>query len=246
MIEQFQHSGRISIRNTAFFLFRSLLDFVYPPYCVLCGGQVKQDNGCICGACDSDIPRLEKFRIPAGEMDVPDAACFKFGHIISVFEYKDLLPHLVHLFKYRQSTVLVNYFGEQLCRGLSCLDDIDYDGIIPVPLHPVRKRERGYNQSGLLAGYVSRRVRVKLINQALKRGRYTDPQAKQTREARIQNLRGAFRVAAPGYIRDRKILLVDDVVTTGSTVNECARVLMQAGAVSVDVLSLARVEKKFV
>ncbi len=121
------------------------------------------------------------------------------------------------------------------------LDLSGIDAILPVPLHPSRERERGFNQAYILAKLLSRRHGVPVLKGLLRRIRPTPPQAGKRRE-RIRNVRGAFRVHHPEQIRGRSILLVDDVYTTGATVNECARVLMKAGARGVWVYTLARAE----
>jgi ComF family protein len=113
------------------------------------------------------------------------------------------------------------------------------DALVPVPLHPRRKRERGFNQAQSLCELLSQRAGLPLWP-ALERVRYTESQTRFSRAERLQNIRGAFRCAAPWPIEDARLLLVDDIFTTGSTVDECARVLRRAGAASVRVLTVAR------
>ena len=114
------------------------------------------------------------------------------------------------------------------------------DAVVPVPLHKERERERGFNQAELLAGVVANRFHRPVLRKALARTRRTSPQAGKPRE-RTRNVRGAFAVGNPETVKDRTLLLVDDVFTTGATVNECAKVLMKAGAQGVFVYTLARV-----
>jgi ComF family protein len=112
--------------------------------------------------------------------------------------------------------------------------------VIPVPLHPRRLRERGFNQSLLLARHVARALGAELDFMSLRRERYTLPQTGLTREARRKNVRRAFRVIAKAPVRKREVLLIDDVATTGNTLDECARVLRKAGCDRVVCLVLAR------
>lgn len=116
----------------------------------------------------------------------------------------------------------------------------DYDLIVPVPLHPRKARERGFNQSGVLAHGLSRRTGIKLLRNGLVRTRYTRTQTRLSRKDRQENVKGAFRISERAEINGKSVLLVDDVYTTGATVNECAEVLIGAGALMVDVLTLAR------
>ena len=112
--------------------------------------------------------------------------------------------------------------------------------IMPVPLHPKRLRERGFNQSLLLARHVSRALHIDLDFLSLRRVRYTPPQASLAKSERKQNVRGAFELKNQDAVKGINILLVDDVVTTGNTLNECARILRKGGARKVFGLSLAR------
>jgi ComF family protein len=120
------------------------------------------------------------------------------------------------------------------------LDGGDYDLIMPVPLHPSRLRWRGFNQAALLGNAVARRLGRPLDAGSLVRVRETDPQTGKNMRERRQNIRDAFAIRRPARIANRRVLLVDDVMTTGATVDECARTLLAAGARRVDVLTLAR------
>jgi len=112
--------------------------------------------------------------------------------------------------------------------------------IVPVPLHTRRLRQRGFNQAVLLGEILSRQWGVPLQRNNLQRSRWTEPQVNLTASARAENVKGAFTLAAPAKIAGKRILLVDDVYTTGSTVKECSRVLMAAGAAAVAVITVAR------
>ena len=124
-------------------------------------------------------------------------------------------------------------------RATDLLNEPTIDAIVPVPLHRQRERERGFNQAEILASVLGNRLRRPVLRTALERIRATPPQRGKPRE-RIRNVRGAFGVGKPEKIKDRTLLLVDDVFTTGATVNECAKILMKAGARRVLVYTLAR------
>ncbi len=117
----------------------------------------------------------------------------------------------------------------------------DYDVVIPVPLHWRRLWWRGFNHAALLAGEVARRLDLPLDTTAMSRRRFTMPQTSRHHDQRVKNVRRAFAVTNPERVRNRRVLIVDDVMTTGATVDECARVLIAAGAAYVDVFTLARV-----
>jgi ComF family protein len=114
-----------------------------------------------------------------------------------------------------------------------------FDAVIPVPLHPARKRERGFNQAELLAELLCAHAGLKM-HIALERIRYTTTQTAFDRAERMENLRDAFRLRRKANVQGLRVLLIDDVLTTGSTLSECARVLKQAGAISVHAATAAR------
>jgi ComF family protein len=145
----------------------------------------------------------------------------------------------IHRFKYRKEYLLIETLGWLGNRREE--EKPDFDTLIPVPLHPKRLRERGFNQALLLSKTLRDIPSEKIKPRLLKRIRHTPPQIRLAPDERRQNVRGAFALDTPGVIRGKNILLVDDVFTTGATVNECARVLKSAGAGRVSVYTLARV-----
>ncbi len=150
------------------------------------------------------------------------------------------LPALIRRHKYGldQSVgrALAEFLGDELP-----LEAGDYDVVIPVPLHWRRLWWRGFNQAALLAAEVAARLDLPLDTTSMTRQRRTAPQTARHHDERIKNVRRAFAVSNPARVKGRRVLIVDDVMTTGATVDECARVLIRAGAVSVDVFTLARV-----
>jgi ComF family protein len=155
--------------------------------------------------------------------------------------YEGALLKAIHDFKYLGNTAL----GKTLGKIMAEHDYPDFHIpsftlIIPVPLHVKRLRERAFNQSLVLARPIAGRFAISLDFTALKRHTYTRPQVSLTRAERQVNVRDAFQVGRPGRIKGERIILVDDVYTTGSTLNECARVLFANGAAEVAVLTLAR------
>ncbi|HJU04906.1 MAG TPA: ComF family protein [Nitrospiraceae bacterium] len=156
----------------------------------------------------------------------------------SAYPYVEPLHDAIRLFKYHKKVVLADALG-QLLRDAP-LDLPTVDVIMPVPLYPTRLREREYNQSLLLVDRLNRRLRLPVSYDNLVRRRHTPPQTELSRAVRLKNLRGAFGVLRAGEVRDQRVLLVDDVMTTGATVNECAKALRKAGAREVYVCTLAR------
>src|SRR6266545_615464 len=144
-------------------------------------------------------------------------------------------------FKYRRQVHLRRLVARWLCAALDDerLRGRKFDMIVPVPLHPTRQRERGFNQASLLAELLSARISIP-SKPVLKRIRYTTTQTALDRAERMENLHNAFRLRKNADVRGLHVLLIDDVLTTGSTLSECARVLKRAGAISVYAATAAR------
>jgi ComF family protein len=159
----------------------------------------------------------------------------------AVGRYKTALLEAIHRFKYGHQTAVGEIMGRMMATyPFPGFDAGAYSLIIPVPLHTKRLRERGFNQSVILARELSRHFSIPLDFMSLRRLHYTAPQVSLGGKEREINVRGAFTIKEPKKIKGSKIILIDDVYTTGSTLRECARCLMDAGAEKVAVLTLAR------
>ncbi|MEN8190200.1 MAG: ComF family protein [Thermodesulfobacteriota bacterium] len=195
-----------------------------PPLCTICGRGLPDSSGNshACGVCLKDSPLYHSARAAA--------------------LYKGPVKHLIHRLKYRGDTSVLPTLG-QLIRNIDICLDHQRDRIIPVPLHLTRLRKRGLNQSLLLARQLFPNSGKTLLPKGLVRVRNTPPQTSLNGKSRRKNLRGAFAVPDPAVISGCRIILVDDVFTTGTTVTECSRQLLRSGAAEVDVVTVARVEK---
>ncbi len=169
-----------------------------------------------------------------------------FDRAVSFGEYKGSLRGLIHLLKYENVTPAAEPLGEKLATTIADLLLADGGSIpllIPVPLHESRRHSRGFNQAELIAGAAAKHFAPKLevASAVIVRRRETISQVGLSREERIENMRDAFRVSDPGRAKGRSVILVDDVMTTGTTLSECARVLKRAGAKRVWATTAARV-----
>jgi len=195
------------------------------PLCTVCGVpfRTRGDADHLCGGCLTHPPRFTQAR-----------ACAVYDAAESV---ADPLKAVLQRYKYNRDVSLAGPLAALLAtRAPLALDT--YDVLMPVPLHVDRLRWRGFNQAQLLAQGLVERLPVDAF--ALQRVRPTRPQVQLNETERRRNVAGAFHVAHPEHVRGRRILLVDDVYTTGATVDECSRVLRRAGARGIDVLVLAR------
>lgn len=217
----------------------ALADDPVPFFCRQCWGLIQPLRGPACPRCGRPFASAVALTHSPSHLC---AACRlrrpAYTRAWSVYAYEPPLREAIRLFKYRKKVALAGALGELLSRG--CPDFPEADLLIPVPLHPARLREREFNQSLLLADRLNRRLRLRLSYDNLVRLRPTQAQTDLPRAARLKNLRRAFALLRPGEVEGRRVILVDDVMTTGTTVNECAKALRKAGAAAVYVGTLAR------
>ena len=196
--------------------------FIAPPHCACCGTPFDVDLGpdALCAACAGKHPRFDRAR--------------------SVFRYDEASRALVLRFKHADRTGGAATFARWMARaGAELIADADL--IIPVPLHPLRLLKRRYNQAALLGWDLAKLSGKPCRVDVLARVRNTKSHGHMGRTSRSQNLRGAFAVKKPAAVEGKRVLLIDDVLTSGATLSECCKQLKAAGALDVDVLTLARV-----
>jgi ComF family protein len=231
---------------------RLALDIALPTLCVACREPVDGDG--VCAACWAKLsfiapPFCPRLGIPFVYDPGPDMLSMEaianppaYTRARAAVRYDDVARTLVHALKYQDRTDLAPAMGRWMARaGRELLAEADV--LVPVPLHWKRGWSRRYNQSGALARVIERQTGVKLSSEALRRVRQTQQQIGLSRKERASNVQGAFKVAADrqDLIHGRRVVLIDDVLTSGATVDACARALLRAKAASVDVLVFARV-----
>jgi len=229
------------------------LDFLFPPLCHVCRSFIPDAGPLhICPDCRERMPAIVsplcvECGIPftgAGE-DHACGSCITSRHHVdaarAALVYEGVGRDLIHSFKYRNKTHLRRPLALLTIEVLSGFVSFRAPNlIVPVPLHPRRLRIRGFNQAILLAELFSSRWQIPLDRHNLRRCRWTEPQVNLSASDRRANVKGAFSIQNSGLIHGRRVLLVDDVLTTGSTVEECARVLKNSGASEVAVITVAR------
>jgi ComF family protein len=231
-----------------------LADLLFPPSCPTCGAALSDpDRDLFCADCRSGIQRVANPLCPSCGLPhtTPQGAdhlceeCILSAPPFSVARslgfYTGTLLDAIHLFKYHGKISTGEALGRMMAQtSYDRLTLGNYSLTIPVPLHPKRLRERGFNQSLILARQVSKRFSIPVDFLALGGTVHTEAQVTLSGRARRLNVRGAFSVRDRGRVAEERIVLIDDVYTTGSTVRECARVLLHSGAREVAVLTLAR------
>jgi len=240
------------IANSLRATFRRSLDVALPPLCPSCRDLVT-DSG-LCPACWSKLafiapPYCPRLGIPFAYDPGPGILSMQaiahppaYQRARAAVRYDDVARALVHAFKYGDRMDLAPMIGRWMARaGHELLGDAD--ALVPVPLHWRRLWTRRFNQSAALAEQISRESGIAVKHAALKRAKATAQQVGLSRKDRATNVQGAFRVApaAKPEVAGRRLIVIDDVLTSGATADACARALLRAGAARVDVLVFARV-----
>lgn len=237
-------------------LLRGALDLFFPPRCLYCDTdlQINEKKDHLCSPCLTDIdpiksPLCRCCGVSFVSETATDHLCGKclttpppFQAARSVVLYTSVVKYLLHRLKYASDTTVLPAIGSIISQT-DMLHFSDVDLVVPVPLHKNRLRQRGLNQSHLLARLFFPEDLRQIQPQHLIRYKDTIPQTTLNGAKRRKNLRGAFRVPDPAHILGRSICLVDDVLTTGTTVTECSKTLIRAGAKEVKVLTFARADR---
>jgi ComF family protein len=239
----------------------ALLDLVFPPFCPVCTARLDEARRFpLCGPCWARIPRIAApycrvCGLPFGRLasiDGPEplpgahvcGRCRRrppvFSYARSAACYDEVTRAALHAFKFGGTRSLAAPLGDLIADLARTIPLVAPDLLVPVPLHRRRERERGFNQSLLLARRVSRAWNVPVRGDVIDRALYTLPQTQLSGEARRSNVRTAFVARHPEHVAGRHVVLVDDVFTTGSTAAACASCLKKAGASAVGVLTVAR------
>ncbi len=241
------HSGWLSILpqpDGLKRLGRQILNAALPASCLLCGAE--SDAALLCPPCTSDLPKLPATLCPLCSAQTTHGercgACLRdpphFDRTEALFHYDFPVDRIIHALKYGHQLAVADWCAHRLAERIGTGD---YDCILPLPLHPERLRERGFNQSAEIAKTLGISLNFPVDRSNLLRTRATPRQAELPLKERHRNVRGAFECRAD--FTGKRLLLIDDVMTTGATANECSRVLKLHGAASVTVALIARALK---
>lgn len=207
-----------------------LLDLLFPSRCVFCRQFLPPGPPRICERCNETLPRTSDGGRRRGDF---------FSECVSALYYEGVVREAIHRYKFEGAQAYAPVFGELLAECIYEDLEGEYDILSWVPLDPGRRRKRGYDQAELLARSAGRRL-LREPTPVLKKKRGVQPQSKTGEpEKRRANIAGAYTVTDPETVRGKRLLLIDDIVTTGSTLSECAKTLLLAGAEDVRCATLA-------
>jgi ComF family protein len=232
----------------------TLASFLYPAVCQLCGSErAAAAEGYVGANCAKHVrfikePICDRCGLPFGGEITASFECANcretrlwFSHARSVVVANQLMLEIIHRYKYSRALWFEPFLGNLFANaGGPALRNQSWDAILPVPLHPAKRREREFNQAERLARHLGKAAGLPMEARALRRVKPTETQTRLNRAARADNVREAFQVAQPALVKGKRLVLVDDVFTTGATTNECARALHRAGAGAICVWTLAR------
>ena len=207
------------------------INFIYPNVCGVCD-KICKDN--LCPKCEIKLNNIEKNKIDRYRDK-------NFKNHIYLFKYEGIIKERLIKFKFNDKPYIYRSFinflikNKKICKFLK-----SYDIIIPVPIHYNRKVTRGYNQSDLFSKEIAKKIDIKFEDDVLLKNKDNKPQSTKNREDRKENVIGVYYTKNEYKIANKKVLLLDDIFTTGSTVNECAKVLKKAGAKQIDIITIAK------
>lgn len=212
---------------------------MYPPICGICE-KINKDG--LCPKCNLELKKQAEVNILQKEEIEENIKKEKyFEELMYIFKYEGQVRKLILDYKFNEKSYLYKTFVNFLLKNEKIFENIKkYDKIIPVPISKKRNKERGYNQSMLIAEEIASKTNLELVNNCLIKTKNIIEQSKLNKEDRQQNIQGVYSLQNERLITNKKILLVDDIYTTGSTVNECCKILQQANPKTIGVLVLAK------
>ena len=218
----------------------SVLHLLFPHVCTGCGSDILSESSVLCMRCIDAMPETN-FELHAGN---PVEKLFwgriqlNAGTAQFYFTKESLMQHLMHQFKYKGNKELGLQLGRLMGEQLLKSGNYNVDALIPLPLFPAKEKRRGYNQASLLCKGMSEVMNIPVLDKLVTRPEHTETQTKKGRIERWKNVEGKFVVADANAIQDKHLLLVDDVVTTGATLEACGMTLLNAGNVKLSIAAL--------
>lgn len=215
------------------------LNLIYPQVCGICG-RVRRNS--LCKKCEIQLKKQAEFKIIKNGQDIEDKF---FSELMYLFKYEGIIRKVILDYKFNDKPYISKSFVNFMLKDKKIFENVKkYDTIIPVPISKKRQRQRGYNQSLLIAEEIVKQLVMKtnlnLVNNCLVKTKNIIEQSKLNKEERVRNIQGVYKLQNKQLIESKKILLIDDIYTTGSTVNECSKMLIQGKPDKIGVFVLAR------
>ncbi len=218
----------------------SFLHLLFPHVCAGCGNDMLNENSLLCIRCMDALPETNFELHPGNPVEKVFWGRLPLAGATAQFYFtkESLMQHLMHQFKYKSNKSLGFQLGQLMGEQLVASGRFEVDAMVPLPLFPSRERRRGYNQATVLCEGMAKTMRVPILGKAIIRSQHTETQTKKGRVERWENIEGKFELKDPSLLRNKHILLVDDVVTTGATLEACGQELLKAGNLHLSVATL--------
>jgi len=231
----------MSINSQISSFFKPILDFLLPRFCLLCRSCAIETDALICDRCFQQFPSAGTSEDVTDSVKNSLKSDFAFDSAFSLWSFDKNVQTLIHYFKYSEYWLLAQPIARFMAESLHQLNFTPTNALlIPVPLHKTRQRERGYNQSEMICRFVHKNTAIPFDNTILRRIRYTQTLTKLKTKERIKNVSGAFRVQSSESLSGKAIILIDDVLTTGATMNACARELRKLSPDAIYLFSVTK------
>ena len=223
-------------------LFDDFISLIYPKICLGCNNPLLKHEQCICSICQFHIPKTNHFKTRDNNLQKLFWGKVQLNHAAALYEFvKDSpLQKMIHALKYEENKEVGIYLGKQIAYEIGesvFLKNIDY--IITVPLHPKKEKLRGYNQSMCIAKGIQEIMKTEIDSTTLQRTVDTESQTKKNKYSRWENVGEVFQITDEEKLKNKHILVIDDVVTTGSTLESCVSILQQIKGIKVSIVTIA-------
>lgn len=222
-------------------MFNDFISLIYPRTCELCGAGLARGEKWLCTRCIRELPRIRN-EMYKEEIIHHLIEAHKYSGFYSYLKFhkKGLTQKLLHKIKYQKRPVLAEIIGQWLGHELTLAENVpEFDLIIPVPLHPGKQKIRGYNQSDYFAKGLAHVLDISWSTRQVVRTVNNESQTNKSRQERLDNVRNVFQVINKMELCDKRILLVDDVITTGATLESCAEQILASGPRSISLATIA-------
>ncbi|HTE26220.1 ComF family protein [Flavitalea sp.] len=220
----------------------SLTHLFFPHICAGCGSDVINKNQLLCLACTDRLPLTNYYAHADNPVEKTFWGRIPLNHATSYlyFNKDSIVQQLMHQFKYKGNQEIGLYFGKKMGSAISSAPRFQTpDFLVPLPLHPQRQKKRGYNQAEVLCRGMAESMGIPVLEQAVSRTMQTETQTHKNRESRWQNMEGKFVLKHPSLIENKHVILVDDVITTGATLEACGLELLKARGLLLSIATLA-------
>ncbi|MBM3415078.1 MAG: ComF family protein [Bacteroidetes bacterium] len=218
----------------------SVLHLLFPHVCTGCGSDLLSEESLLCMRCMEAMPETNFELHPGNPVEKTFWGRLPLAAATAQFYFtkESLMQHLMHQFKYRGNKDLGLQLGRIMGEQINKSGRFDADALIPLPLFPAKEKRRGYNQAAVLCDGMAEAMKIPVLNKVVSRPQHTETQTKKGRIERWKNIEGKFFLTGPDAVINKKVLLVDDVVTTGATLEACGTELLKAPGVQLSVATL--------